>query len=72
MKITYELNLRNFKAWNGAVNTLNNIIEEDKIDLLEGILEDHYEELTETQLNDILWFDTEWIYNVLNMEDYLD
>ena len=71
MKITYELDLRNFKAWSGAIDTLNNIIEEDKVDLLEGILNDCYEELTETQLNDMLWFDTEWIYNVLDMEDYI-
>ena len=70
MKITREMNLRNFKAWSGAKNTLNELIELGKCEELEEVLEDLYPEgMTETQLNDILWFDVEWIYETLGIEE---
>ena len=70
MKITSEMSLKNFKAWSGAKDTLNKLIELDKCDDLEFILEDLYPDgLTETQLNDILWFEDEWIYKTLGIEE---
>ena len=70
MKITSEMSLKNFKAWSGAKDTLNKLIEVDKCDELEFMLEDLYPDgLTDTQLNDILWFDDEWIYETLGIEE---
>ena len=70
MKITSEMNLRNFKAWAGGKVTLNKLIELDKCDELEFILDDLYPDgLTETELNDMLWFDDEWIYETLGIEE---
>ena len=70
MKITSEMSLKNFKAWSGAKDTLNKLIELDKCDELEFILEDLYPNgMTETQLNDILWFDDEWIFETLGIEE---
>ena len=70
MKITSEMSLKNFKAWSGAKDTLNKLIELDKCDELEFILDDLYPDgMTETQLNDILWFDDEWIYETLGIEE---
>ena len=70
MKITSEMSLKNFKAWSGAKDTLNKLIELDKCDELEFILDDLYPDgITETQLNDILWFDDEWIYETLGIEE---
>ena len=70
MKITSEISLKNFKAWSGAKDTLNKLIELDKCDELEFILDDLYPDgLTDTQLNDILWFDDEWIYEILGIEE---
>ena len=70
MKISREMNLRNFEAWSGAKDTLNKLIELGKCEELEGILEDIYPEgMTETQLNDILWFDDEWIFETLGIEE---
>ena len=70
MKITSEMSLKNFKAWSGAKDTLNKLIELDKCDELEFILDDLYPDgLTETELNDILWFDDEWIYKTLGIEE---
>ena len=70
MKITSEMSLKNFKAWSGAKDTLNKLIELDKCEDLEFILDDLYPNgLTDTQLNDILWFDDEWIYETLGIEE---
>ena len=70
MKITYELNLSTFKAWSGARDTLDRIIEEGKCDDLEFILEDIYPDgMTETELNDFLWFDSEVIFEWLGISD---
>ena len=70
MKITSEMSLKNFKAWSGAKDTLNKLIELNKCDELEFILNDLYPNgLTETELNDILWFDDEWIYETLGIEE---
>ena len=70
MKITSEISLKNFKAWSGAKDTLNKLIELDKCEELEFILDDLYPEgLTGTQLNDILWFEDEWIYETLGIEE---
>ena len=68
MKISYELDLSTFKAWSGAVSTLDRIQREGKCEELESILEDIYPDgMTETQLNDLLWFDDEWIFETLGM-----
>lgn len=65
MTITYELDLAAFEAWSGGKDTLNRVINEGKVSTLEAILEDCYPEgMTETQLNDILWFEEEWIFEM--------
>ena len=51
-----------YSPWSGAVETYNRIEEEGKIDNLEMLLEECYPEgITMTQINDILWFDSEWV-----------
>lgn len=69
MKIISETTLLNFEAWGGAINTKNIIIEADKDDLFDQTIEDIYPDgLSETQLNDLLWFDAEWIYEILGID----
>ena len=69
MKIISETTLLNFEAWGGAINTKNIIIEADKDDLFDQTIEDIYPDgLTDTQLNDILWFDADWIYEILGID----
>lgn len=68
MKISYELDLSTFKAWSGAISTLDRIQREGKCEELESLLEEVYPEgMTETELNDLLWFDDEWIFQSLGM-----
>ena len=68
MTITYELDLNRFKAWAGAVDTLDKIQREGKCEELENILDDLYPDgMTETQLDDLLWFDSEQVYEWLGI-----
>ena len=68
MTITYELDLNSFEAWSGAKETLERIQREGKCSLLEQILEDTYPDgMTETELNDLLWFDSESVYEWLGI-----
>ena len=68
MTITYELDLNNFQAWSGAKDTLDRVQREGKCGLLEQILEDIYPDgMTETELNDLLWFDSESVYEWLGI-----
>ena len=69
MKITYELDLNTFDAWSGGEDTLNRIIENGLVNEFEEMLEECYPDgMSETQLNDILRFDSEWIYESLGLE----
>lgn len=69
MKITYELDLNTFEAWSGGEDTLNRIIENGLVNEFEAILEECYPDgMSETQLNDLLRFDSEWIYETLGLE----
>ena len=68
MTITYELDLNSFQAWSGAKETLERIQREGKCAELENILEDLYPDgMTETELNDLLWFDSESVYEWLGI-----
>lgn len=68
MIITYELDLNSFKAWSGAVDTLERIQREGKCAELENVLEELYPDgMTETELNDLLWFDSEFVYEWLGI-----
>ena len=70
MKLYRELDLTRFEPWSGAVDTYNRIYNEDKLNELESLLEDLYPEgIEETQLNDILWFDSEWVYECLGISE---
>ena len=68
MTITYELDLESFEAWSGAKDTLDRIQREGKCAELENILEELYPDgMTETELNDLLWFDSESVYEWLGI-----
>ena len=68
MTITYELDLERFEAWSGAKETLERIEREGKCEELENVLEELYPDgMTETELNDLLWFDSESVYEWLGI-----
>ena len=68
MKI-YSEGIENFEPWSGAVDTYERIAEEGKLEDLEFMLEDLYPDgIDETALNDLLWFDDEWVFETLGIE----
>lgn len=68
MTITYELDLNRFEAWSGAKDTLERIQREGKCAELENVLEELYPDgMTETELNDLLWFESETVYEWLGI-----
>ena len=68
MTITYELDLNRFEAWSGAKETLERIRREGKCEELENVLEELYPDgMTETELNDLLWFESETVYEWLGI-----
>ena len=64
-----NLTLVNFNAWSGAVETKETIINEGKAEQFDNLIEELYPDgLTYTQLNDLLWFEDEWIFEMLETE----
>ena len=71
MKITNDnLNLRDFDAWSGAKDTKQLILDNGKESDFEFMLQDLYPDgMTDTQLNDILWFEEDWICEMLGIDN---
>ena len=62
--------LVNFDAWSGAVDTKERIIQEGKADEFDNLIDELYPDgLSETQLNDILWFEEDWLFEMLGISD---
>lgn len=70
MRIFYELDLEKFDAWGRAIYTLDRLRKEGLCEQLEFILEDLFPDgMSQTELNDLLWFDSDWIYETLEIDD---
>jgi len=60
--------LKEFKPWSGAVGTWETIVNANKLDALEFMLEDLYPDgITTTALNDLLWFEGDWVLDQLSL-----
>ena len=70
MIIKTETNLRNFETWSGAIETKNLILDAGLEEEFEGLIEELYPNgLSDTELNDILWFDADWILENLGIKE---
>ena len=70
MYIKYEISLESFEFWSGAVDTVDYLTCED-LYIIERELEGLYPNgLDATTLNDIFWFDSDWIAELLGYEDF--
>lgn len=68
--IKKEINLQDFETWSGATDTMKYLTSEE-IEIIESMIVELYPEgLEETQLNDILWFETELIAEWLGYNDF--
>lgn len=71
IKQEYDYNDLKENSWSGAVNTLRRIEEANKEEELMNFLEDIFNENipTDTDVNDLLWFEPEMIYESLGISD---
>lgn len=75
MKVIYELkSIEYFDAWEGGKETLDTVIKAGKVAQLDQLLEDYVceddnEIWKEGGLNDFLWFQRDYIYDMLGIEN---
>ena len=70
MKTFNKTTLADFGAWSGAKDTKQTILDNNKGDEFDALIEELYPDgLSETQLNDILWFDSEWCFEMLGISE---
>lgn len=57
-------------AWSGARDTVEKIEDEDKGEEFVSLIEELYPEgIGRTELNDLLWFEEDWIFEMLGIKD---
>lgn len=70
MTITCEISLRNFEFWSGAVENAKEFTLEE-LDELEGYFEELYPDgITNTQINDTFWFESDTLHAWLGHRSY--
>ena len=68
MKIIQEIGIMEFDAWNEAIKTKEMIINMDKAEEFDSLIEELYPEgIEDVKLNDILWFDRDWVLESLGI-----
>ena len=69
MLVAREMSIREFEPWCGAVDTRERIIGEGLAERFDALIEELYPDgIGETMLNDILWFDGDWVLGALGIE----
>lgn len=70
MKVYREISLSEFEFWAGARDTVK-YLTNDELDHIERILEEVYiQTLSETELNDLFWFESDVIASWLGFRDF--
>ena len=69
MALKVMMDFSDYKPWSGAVDTYEIIEASGKLDALEDLLEELYPDgIEEVQINDILWFDSDWVFESLGIK----
>ena len=68
MKITTNESLNEFRWWGGAISRAQ-MLSYDELNEFEAVMEELYPDgVDETTLNDIMWFDFEWVCESIGLE----
>ena len=70
MYYTVEFSIDSFKFWSGAVDVIDSVRELDKLDELESLIIEVFgdsENVSETDINDFVWFEDEMINDYLGI-----
>lgn len=68
--IKKEINLHEFNTWSGATDTVKYLTSEELEMVQDYIVECFPEGMTETELNDFLWFEDDVIADILGYESF--
>lgn len=70
----YSDGFGNYRPWSGAVETWDNLEAFDRLDTLESYIDEAYYDdgvgeglINETALNDLLWFEPEFVYEIVGL-----
>lgn len=64
-----EYSLKRFNPWMGAIDAYNKIMEKGLENEFEDLMDEIFPEgLTEMELNDFLWFEDDYIYEILGID----
>lgn len=70
MRIYEEMDLSKFEAWSDGEYTKMKILDAGKEQDFEMWIDELYPDgLEDTQLNDILWFESDYIYEILGLDE---
>ena len=73
MNYTKEFSIDTFEFWSGARDTIEDIRKAGKMDELELLIKSTFEcddePPTDTQINDMVWFDRDYIYEQLGLDE---
>ena len=73
MKIVSEVSLWDFEGWSGSEETIQIIIENNKVEEFEQLIEELYPEgIDETDLNDLLRFEDDWVFEALGISEEIE
>ena len=68
MTIKTEQSLRSFEFWSGAKANAEMMTAEE-LDSVENVLEELYPEgMTDTEINDLFWFDFDYVCDLIGLE----
>lgn len=69
MIVFEDIRPEQFRAWAGGKSTLQKIVAAGKSEALNDLIIELYPDgIEDTTLNDLLWFEEEWIFDALGME----
>ena len=67
--INNEASIEYLDTWSGATATKNTILEHNKTNEFDELIEEIYPEgIEDTRLNDLLWFESDWLFESLGIE----
>lgn len=73
MVYSKEFSVDTFPFWSGAKDTFEDVCKADKMYELQFLIEEQFADNetppTETEINDFVWFEREFIYNRLGLDE---
>lgn len=73
MVYSKEFSVDTFPFWSGAKDTFEDVCKADKMYELQSLIEEQFADSetppTETEINDFVWFERDFIYNRLGLDE---